>query len=64
MLVTVLAWDVAVVLVCSGVRGVAQGQGGSCRVRGGQDRVNWAPPSSSSSQASPLVSSSLEPLST
>lgn len=57
VLVTVLARDVAAVLVCSGVRGIAMG-------RGGQDRVNWAPPSSISSQASPLVSPFSEPLST
>lgn len=43
---------------------LSQGQRGSCGVRVGQDRVNWAHAAAAAAQASPLVSSSLEPVST
>lgn len=56
MLVTVLAQDVAVVLVCRRSAELSQEQGGSHGAMGGQDRGNWALLSSVSSQAGPMVS--------
>lgn len=49
--------DVAVVLVCRASAELFQERGGSHGARGGgQDRVNWVPPHSSSSQIGPMVS--------
>lgn len=56
VLVTALAQDVVVVLVCREVSRVPQEQGGSQRAICGQDRVNWAPTNNFGSQASPRVS--------
>lgn len=56
MLVTVLELDVAVVLVCRRSAEFSQGQGGSQGVMREQGRGNWAPLSSLSAQASPMVS--------